>query len=163
LIYPTGIAISGTNLFAITDLTGAGVDGQIAEYSTSGALLNASLISGLDDAPYEIAISGNDLYIVSQNNNNVSEYTTAGQLLSASLISSGLDSPDGIAIYGNDMFISNSGNGTVGEYELDGTPVNADLINGLNHPIGIVVVPEPSAGALAVLGAAALCLWRRRK
>ena len=64
------------------------------------------------------------------------------------------------------IYVAN-GNDTVGEYGMDGSVVNAALISGLDDPgsIAISSVPEPSAGALAGLGATSLWfwLWRRRK
>ena len=49
--YPTGIAISGNNLFVVNT-----VAETIGEYTTSGATVNASLITGLV-SPFGIAIS----------------------------------------------------------------------------------------------------------
>jgi hypothetical protein len=47
---PSGIAVSGSNLF-VTNY----YNGMIGEYTTSGATVNASLISGLDE-PYDFAV-----------------------------------------------------------------------------------------------------------
>ena len=61
-----------------------------------------------------------------------------------------------------DVFVELS---TLGEYGLDGSTLNASLISGINSPADIAIrpVPEPSAVALAGLGAATLWLWRRCK
>ena len=55
--------------------------------------------------------------------------------------------------------------GIIGECTTSGATVSASLISGLENPVGIALgaVPEPSSGALAGVGGAALWLWRRRK
>jgi DNA-binding beta-propeller fold protein YncE len=139
--------------------------GAIGEYTTSGATINASLISGVaDPSAITLSISGNDLFVANYSGSTIGEYTTSGATVNASL-SSGLYAPAGIAISGNDMFVTNGFAGTVGEYTTSGATVNASLISGLNEPYGIAVatVPEPAAGVLASAGALAVCLWRRRK
>jgi hypothetical protein len=84
--------------------------------------------------------------------------------VNASLIS-GLHGPEGVAVFGNDLFVANAGTGTIGEYTTGGAPVNASLISGLDDPEDMFInpVPEPSAGALVGLSAAAMWLWRCRK
>ena len=42
------------------------VDGTIGEYTTSGATVNASLVSGLN-YPYGIAVSGSNLFVTNYN------------------------------------------------------------------------------------------------
>jgi hypothetical protein len=51
LSYPTGLVIDGNDLFVAS--VGSGT---IGEYATSGATVNANLISGLDDWPAGIAV-----------------------------------------------------------------------------------------------------------
>ena len=68
----------------------------IGEYTTSGATVNAALISGLDD-PVGIAVSGSDVFVTNLVANTIGEYTTSGATVNASLIS-GLEGPRGIAI-----------------------------------------------------------------
>jgi MYXO-CTERM domain-containing protein len=135
--------------------------GAIGEYGLNGSTVNASLISGLDD-PQGLAISGNDLFFANLAPGYVEEYKTSGATVNASLIS-GLSGVSGIAISGNNVFVD-SGT-TVGEYTTGGATVNASLISGLYDATAIAIspAPEPSAGALAALGAAALWLWHRRK
>jgi len=41
--------------------------------------------------------------------------------------------------------------------------VNPRLITGLAYPDSIVIVPEPSAGLLGGMGAAAFWAWRHKK
>jgi len=156
---PHGIAVSGNDLFVASYGNGFNEPGNavIGEYTTSGATVNASLITGLA-APWGIAISGSDLFVV--NGDTIGEYGLDGSVINASLIT-GLSDPNSIAIFGDDLFVSNAGNGTIGEYTLSGATVNASLISGLNNPAGIVITPEPSTVALVGLGAAALFLRRR--
>src|SRR5579863_9154087 len=59
-------------------------NGTVGEYGLDGSTINASLISGLDNNSYSIAISGNDLFV---GGNNVGEYTTSGAAINTSLIS----------------------------------------------------------------------------
>ena len=68
-----GIAVSGTNLFVAN--YGSGI---IGEYTTSGATINAALISGLD-YPYGIAVSGSNLFVTSKVHGAIGEYTTRGR------------------------------------------------------------------------------------
>ena len=80
----------------------------VGAYTTGGATVNASLISGLAN-PWGIAISGNDLFVVNNGNGTVGEYTIAGATINASLIT-GLSNPRSIAISGNNLFVANEGN-----------------------------------------------------
>jgi hypothetical protein len=54
--YPFGIAVSGSDLF----VTNAG-PGTIGAYTTAGATVNPALISGLNNDPVGIAISGSSV------------------------------------------------------------------------------------------------------
>jgi len=116
--------------------------------------------------PAGIAISGNNLYIANYESGTIGEYGLNGSPVNASLIS-GLHDPNGIAISGNNLFVAENqlfeafeNNGTIGEYTTSGTTVNATLIAGLTGLTSIAISPEPSAGALAGLGAAALISLR---
>src|ERR1700722_10247188 len=55
---PFGIAVSGSDLF-VTNFE----NNTMGEFTTSGATVNASLITGLDE-PEGIAVSGTDLFVV---------------------------------------------------------------------------------------------------
>ena len=133
---------------------------SIGEYTTSGAIINESLITGLQ-SPWGIALDGQgDLFVASYGNYGngfIGEYTTSGAVINASLIS-GLSGPYGIALDGaGDIFVANNGNGTIGEYTTSGEVVNASLISGLSGPFGIAIIPEPTPMALAML--ASLLFW----
>ena len=112
----------------------------VGEYTTSGATVNASLVSGLNGGPAGIAVSGGNLFITNYDSGTVGEYTTSGATVNASLVS-GLNSPIFIAASGGNLFITNNNHsGTVGEYDAtSGATVNASLVSGLNDPSGIAV------------------------
>ena len=94
---PQGIAVSGSDLFAVSYYYGT-----IGEYTTSGVAVNPALISGLSN-PRGIAISGSDLFVTSLgpgfgfDTGTVGEYTTSGVPVNPSLIT-GLDHPVDIAV-----------------------------------------------------------------
>lgn len=77
---PTGLAISGTNIF-VSDIG----SNNIGEYTTSGQTINASLITGLSGAA-GIAILGTNLFVINNNSGYVSEYSTSGLLINPALI-----------------------------------------------------------------------------
>jgi len=130
-------------------------NGTIGEYTTSGATVNAALVSGLND-PLGIAVSGGNLFVGNAGNCTIGEYTTSGTTVNVALVS-GLNQPSGIAVSGGNLFVTN-GPGTIGEYNATtGATVNASLISGLNRPVGIAVVsasvPDASSTwALLLLG-----------
>ena len=139
----------------------------IGEYNAStGAAINASLVSGLSEA-FGIAVSGSDLF-VSYGSNTIGEYSAStGAAINASLVS-GLNGPGGIAVSGLDLYVSYGGN-TIGEYNAStGAPINASLVSGLNFPALIAVtnppssVPEPASLSLLAAGALGLAAIRRR-
>jgi len=130
----------------------------IGEYTTSGATVNASLISGLT-GPDGIAVSGSDLFVVNLLDGTIGEYTTSGATVNAALIS-GLSFPEGIAVSGSDLFVANTGSGTIGAYTTSGATVNASLISGLSTPVFLAVsptIPEPTTWAMMLIGFAGLC------
>jgi hypothetical protein len=134
-----GIASYGTNLF-IPLLT----NGTVAEYTTSGATMDRSLVSGLIGA-VDVAISGTDLFLLAFP--GIGEYTTSGITVNASLISGLTNFPGNIAISGTNLFVVNrtqdgilgTDTGTIGEYTTSGATVNASLISGLSFPGAIAI------------------------
>jgi hypothetical protein len=130
LLNPSGVAVSGSNVFVT-------YDNSVAEFTTSGVLVNPSLISGLD-TPLGIAVSGSNLFITSYFG-TIGEYNLDGTAVNPSLVSGVGGVPISIAVSGSVMFVANNHSGTVGEYNLDGTVVNASLISGLGDPSGVAV------------------------
>jgi hypothetical protein len=111
------------------------------EYTTSGATVNASLLTAVG-TQQSIALSGSNLFVLSTNDSGVGQYigayTTAGATTNASLIT-GLSSAARVAVSGSDLYVTNYASGTVSEYTTAGALVNASLFTGLNHPVGIAV------------------------
>lgn len=110
--------------------------GTVGAYTNSGATINASLISGLNQ-PRFAAVSGGFLYVTT-GDGTIGKYTTSGATVNASLIT-GLSRPADIEISGGHLFVANAGNGTIGEYTTSGATVDASLIAGLGEPFGLAV------------------------
>jgi len=135
---PEGIAVSGSNLFVAYGggFISGGSD-KVGEYTTSGAPVNASLITGLSLGNNQsIALSGSNLFTASTISSSIGEYTTSGATVNASLIT-GLFNLEGVAVSGSDLFVL-TGN-QIGEYTTSGATVNASLITGLSQPLGLAV------------------------
>jgi len=137
-------ALPGTaraQILVVNSGNGAPGAGSIGEYTTSGALLNPALISGLT-CPAGIAISGDKLFVVNFLAGTISEYTTSGALVNPSLIS-GLNFPGAIAVSGGFLYVSTSAVNVeadmIGKYTTSGATVNATLIPGLG-PVGDIKV-----------------------
>ena len=72
-------------------------NGTVGEYTTSGATVNASLVSGLYE-PMGIAVSGSNLFVANYSSGTIGEYDAiTGATVNASLVS-GLSYPYGIAV-----------------------------------------------------------------
>src|SRR5208283_2700526 len=79
--------------------------GTIGEYTNSGAVINASLVSGLGE-PIGIAVSGPNLFVANRYAGTIGEYNaTTGAVVNASLVS-GLSEPYGIAVSGSNLFVT---------------------------------------------------------
>jgi hypothetical protein len=69
---------------------------NIGEYTTAGATINGSLVTGLSN-PNGVAVSGGDIFVANTYPGEISEYTTTGAPVNTSLIT-GLDYPWGVAV-----------------------------------------------------------------
>ena len=143
-------------------LNGANIVGEYD--ATSGAAINANLITGLN-LPRGLALSGNNLLVSNVGGTTVGEYNaTTGAVINATLIAP--SEPHGLALSGNNLFVLGStpfvGDAMVGEYDATtGATINATLIPGLAQgafPNGLAVasVPEPSPWSMIAVGGVAL-------
>ena len=128
--------------------------GTVGEYTTSGATVNASLITVL--SPFVggiggIAVSGSNLFISYTGDNSIREYTTSGATVNASLITGLPSGPVSIAVSGSKLFVVSYTAGTIGEYTTSGATVNAALITGLT-PVDQFGGPHPGPYGIVVSG-----------
>jgi len=104
LTNPVGIVVSGSTLYVAN--YGAGT---VGEYTTSGALINASLVSGLYH-PWGLALSGSTLYVADNGTGTVSAYTVSGASATADgsfTAITGQPQVMGVAVSGSNLYISN--------------------------------------------------------
>ena len=161
-IRPICLEIDGNGHIFIADNNGNGVGGYVREYTTSGLVINPTLIGGLNN-PIGLALDGDGhLFVANNTGGYIGEYTISGETVNASLIS-GLNNLGKIALDGNGhLLVGNDPNGTprVSEYSTGGTLVNNSFIAESGNPISILVVPEPSVVGLVSVG---LTIFYRRK
>lgn len=69
---------------------------NLGEYGLDGSLVNGLLLDYLAQ-PWGLVVSGNDIFVASQEKGNIGEYTTSGATINATLIT-GLGNPTDIAI-----------------------------------------------------------------
>jgi len=89
--------VSGTDIFAANNN-----GNTVAEYDTSGNVINAGLIpatAGLQ-SPHGIAVSGSSIYVANFGNNTLADFTISGTTITSSgtLVSSRLNDPVGVAV-----------------------------------------------------------------
>jgi hypothetical protein len=113
--------------------------GTVAKYANSGAVVNASLITGLTRAAGIALGTNGHLYVADSGKGTIGEYTSFGATVDASLVT-GLSDPMGLVLDGNGhIYVASYNQGTVGEYTVSGTTVNAALIAGLFEPTGLTL------------------------
>ena len=125
---PRGITTDGTNLY-VADYT----LGVVGEYTTSGGIVNPSLVSGLT-GPLAMAVSGTNLFV--SDYGRIGEYSTSGMVMNSNLIT-GFPSgtPYGVAVIGTNLYVCTGS--TIEEFTTGGATVNASLISGLNFAWGL--------------------------
>ena len=124
------ISIAASCANASTILVSSNSSGIIGAYTTSGATVNASLITGLN-SPGSLTLSGSDLF-VEVGGDTIGEYTTGGASLNDAFIT-GLNNVHQISSFGSNIFVAN-GNpaNAIGEYTTAGGTVNSALISGVD-------------------------------
>lgn len=112
-------------------------NGSIGEYTTSGATVNASLITGLTNS-IGLAVSGTRLFVAS--GSSVGEYSTSGATINPSLITD--FSPFDVETSGSSLFVSYAiaDDAFVGKYRLDGTAIDPTLTPPLSFARDIAVL-----------------------
>ncbi|HET6247411.1 MAG TPA: hypothetical protein VFE47_06935 [Tepidisphaeraceae bacterium] len=143
---PGDIAVSGSDLFVAESNGNVRGAGFIAEYTTSGELVNSELIMGLSFPA--LAVSGSDLFVCSLL--EIGEYTTGGTTVNGSLIEADVADAS-IAVFGSNLFVTNYGDSTISEFSTSRATVNSELIKGLANPDGIAIEAAPAAGPAAQL------------
>ena len=105
LVLSVGVALSAATARGQDIFVANFSSGTIGEYTTSGATVNPSLISGLN-TPIGLAVSGSNLFVTSFDAGTIGEYTTSGATVNPSLVS-GLNVPYSIAVSGSNLFVVN--------------------------------------------------------
>ncbi len=146
--YPLTAPPTVGQIFVTNNGTGSAGTGTASEYTTDGATVNASQVTGLGNNPTGIAVSGNYLFILDLNGGKIGEYdATTGAVINASLVT-GLNGPASIAVSndGTNLFVTTLFNGdeNIGKYTLGATPgtvtaSNPSFVTGLQNPAGIAV------------------------
>jgi hypothetical protein len=162
LTNPYGLLLSGNNLYVSQDF---GATNSVGEYNASnGAPINAQLIVTNPNGAYQVALSGNNLFVAGYQQRTVGEYdATTGAVINANFIT-GLLFPLGVAVVGNTLYVTQDGGATPGSSFIStydattGAVINANFITGLNGPryIAVASVPEPSTWSMIAAGSVAL-------
>ena len=121
---------------------------QISEYNAStGALINASFISGLN-FPLGMAVSGNNFYVANYEGDSIGLYdATTGLPINSSFIT-GLGYPVAIAISGNNLFVTNNYDNSDGDVYIS----EYDATTGALIKANFIEVPPSHLFGLAVKG-----------
>jgi DNA-binding beta-propeller fold protein YncE len=149
--------------------------GMVSRFTTSGAPVNMSFITGLN-GPIDIKAVGGFLYISNHADGqafagSISRYTIAPAPVGGRIIT-GLTGAESIAIFGDSLYVAfypytfGSTPGGVEEYDLRTLQrVNGNLIGAINAPLGIAVVPEPATATLVLVAlvTGAVVVYRRRE
>jgi glutamine cyclotransferase len=112
--YPSGIAVTGSNLYISTYVGGFSLGGDISKYNaTNGALIWKTSLAPASPAPNGIAATRDTVYVVDDITQKISTYNaTNGVLKNASFIN-GVSRA--IAVSGNNLYVSTASS-TIGKY-----------------------------------------------
>src|SRR6266481_4150996 len=152
-------------VLAVAMVAGAQLQGQIyvseyydanhafvRQYTSSGTLVNPTLISDLHHPNFMALDGAGQLYVSDEAAINVGKYTASGTPINPSLISGLYYEPEGIAISGNNLFVARfaadqSNLSSIGLYTTSGATVNASLITG---PVGFTGIALDGEGHIFV-------------
>jgi hypothetical protein len=119
-------------------------NGTIGEYTTSGATVNASLITGLNKIQ-GIAVSGSDLFVSTDNVGQpgvISEYTTSGALVNTLTFTNNGDSSGALAASGSDVYAilnPNTASQNTVKFTTSSFPSLSPPVGGPGHGYSIAV------------------------
>lgn len=170
---PTGLLLAGSHLY-VTNYAG----NSVGEYdATTGTTINDSLITAGLNAPFGLAINGNNLFVSNTgfNASNVGEYdATTGAAINVNFIS-GTGETQGLAVLGSELLVAPSESNWVSSYDVTtGAVINAQYIavssagpfgTGQPHTLAVVQpVPEPGSVVFLCLGIPiALTTFQKRR
>jgi DNA-binding beta-propeller fold protein YncE len=109
---------------------------SISTYNAyTGELINASFITGLGGAPYDITNDGSHLYIANYASNKIGKYdAVTGAEIDANFVT-GLTGPDGITYADGFLYVANYNTGSIGKFDAaTGATIDDSFITGLNGP-----------------------------
>lgn len=130
------------DILVVNNNSSPGPYSTVVQYTNSGVLVNAHLVSGLS-FPTGIAVLGSDLFVTNQATGTIGEYTTSGATVNANLISglgTALTNWGGIAVSGANLFVVDDDHMRIGEYTTSGAMVNANLISLNDNTISGIAV-----------------------
>lgn len=160
-ISPSGVIIpvlSGVGGFGLAFDSGGNLyiaDGNSVDRMTpSGAV--STFATGFNDA-WGLAFHGGNLYVANYLGNSISEVSPSGMV---STFATGLSSPTGIAFDSSGNLFACSAAGSLDSIAPNGAVTT--VATGLDDPTAIVIVPEPQALGLMVLGGVAMVARRKR-
>jgi hypothetical protein len=133
--YPSGIAVTGSNLYISTYVGGFSSAGDISKYNaTNGALIWKTSLASSSGA--RIAATSDTVYVVDRINEVILTYNaTNGVLKNASFISGVRGA---IAVSGNNLYVG-TGSSTIGKYNATTGAGISSFISGLNGVQGLFV------------------------
>ena len=164
-------AANGLLYVAYTKYLETSVVSKISTYTTSGVLVNDSLLT-IPTTISALAISNDNLFVSIQDNETIGEYTLSGEIVNASLLT-GISRPYGLAVMGDQLLVSTSttiggqSQGSVNAYTISNGQVTSSnaLVSNLELPEGIVTIatPEPSTYLLLSLAVNGIVFFQFRQ
>jgi sugar lactone lactonase YvrE len=133
--HPFSLALDGMGDLYVT---GGHTTNVVAEYTTSGAVVHASMFSTTTFGPYGIALDGSGhIFIANSKADTVGEYDVDGTTIDDALIKN-LNFPDSVAYDGMGSLFITTASGTV-EYTTAGVLENAKLTPQQTSPTGLAL------------------------